>query len=135
MISAVNGVSFRGNDVQDLINSPGQYAVAKTSELPADSFEKKSKAPLAAGITALAALAAFAGLGYAVHNHHLEKIGKEMMPEKFFEKSWAYIKNTGHMVGEFAEKCYKTVAGWFGKEVKLASEIEKIADDAADAVL
>lgn len=127
MIDAVSNVNFRGEaaNVQDLINAPGKFssqaplpAAAADSFERADSEEKKSGNGLAIAIgAAVAALAAFAGLGYAVRKGHLEKVDVNNV-EGFFNKAWARIKNAGAYVGEKANSCYDTVAGWFGKEAK-----------------
>lgn len=127
MINAVSGISFKGENVnvQDLINSPGQFATVPQQEAPADSFEKAgeeiekkdSKKGLKIAIgTALAALAAFVGLGIAVHKGSLKKA--DIPAEGFFEKSKAHIKNFAYKIGDAADSCYNWIAKKFGKEVK-----------------
>lgn len=136
MISAVSGISFKGEAVnaQDLINSPGQFSSAPQQEIPADSFEKaeeekkSSNTGLKVAIgAALVALAAFVGLGYAVRKGHLEHV--DVPAEGFFAKAGAHIKNAGVKVGEWADSCYNSILKLFGKEVKEA----KAKPDAADA--
>ena len=122
MIDAVSNVNFRGDVAgADLINAPGKYSVqAPVADMPADSFEKsgekKSHKGLKAFIgTALVALAAFAGLGYAVKNGKLSKVEiKE--GESFFKTLWPKTKNLAVTIGEKAQSCYETVASWFGKK-------------------
>ena len=136
MINSVSNVSFRGEtagvNAQDLINSQGKYTTV--TEVPADSFQKegaqeKKKGGYGALIgTLLVALATFAGLGYAVKKGHLEKV--EVPAEGFFAKAKAHIKNGATTVGEWAGKCWDTVAGWFGKGAK---EVTEKADDATKA--
>ena len=125
MISAISGISFKGETVnaQDLINSPGQFTTIPQQEIPADSFEKvvdekkSSKKGLKIAIgTAIAALAAFAGLGYAVHSKHLEKV--DIPAEGFLNKSTAYIKNAAFKIGDAADSCYKWVAKLFGRKAE-----------------
>ena len=136
MVNSVSGVSFRGDAAavsnQDLINAPGKYT---TAEIPADSFEKEGapKKSKKTGIIATLglALAAFAGLGWAVKSG---KLTKAEAPEGFFKKAWAYVQNAAHWVGEKAGNCWDTVAGWFGKKAGDAAEATaKVADDAAEA--
>ncbi|MBO6088360.1 hypothetical protein J6P92_08465 [bacterium] len=137
MISAVSGISFKGETInaQDLINSPGQFTtVPQQQEIPVDSFEKageekkKSNTGLKVAIgVAVAALAAFIGLGYAVHNGHLERV--DIPADGFLKKIGARIKNAGVKVGEWAESCYKSIMKLFGKEVKDT----KVKPDATDA--
>lgn len=138
MVNSISGVGFRGDTAavsnQDLINAPGKYTT--TAEIPADSFEKEgaSKKSKKVGIlaTLAVALAAFAGLGYAVKSGKLTKVTD--MPEGFFAKTWAHIKNAAHWVGNGAGKCWDTVAGWFGKGADdVAKAAEKAADDVAEA--
>ena len=116
MISAVRNVSF-GESAQDLINAEGKYnAQPKIEDMPADSFESKksNKAAAAAGIGALALLAAAAGLGYAVHNDKFAKVAAEEIKDmKLGSKIWAYTKNAGHYVGEKADALYKWCASFF----------------------
>ena len=141
MIDAVSNVSFRGeNSGADIINAPSKFSVqAPLPEAPVDSFEraggeeKKSGKGLMAVIgTAIVALAAFAGLGYAVKKGHLEKVEVENV-EGFFNKAWARIKNAGAYLGEKANSCYETVAGWFGREAKDAKPKEAPAASATPA--
>lgn len=136
MISAVSGISFKGETVnaQDLINSPGQFASAPKSEVPVDSFEKageekkKSNNGLKAAIgTAIVALGAFIGLGYAVRKGHLEHV--DIPAEGMFAKAKAHIQNAGVKVGEWADSCYNSIMKLFGREAKDA----KAKPDAADA--
>ena len=116
MLNSVSGVSFKGDitpnpNVQDLINSPGQYA-SLAAEAPADSFEKagaekehKSKAPaIIATIVGLAA-AAYVGLGIAVGKGKLTKV--EGADLKFTEK----VQNFFHSIGENASNMWKKVRG------------------------
>ena len=133
MISAVSGISFKGETVnaQDLINSPGQFATVPQQEMPADSFEKageekkKSNTGLKVAIgAAVVALAAFIGLGYAVRKGHLEHV--DVPAEGFFAKAGAHIKNAGVKVGEWADSCYTSIMKLFGKDV--AKDAKKAAD-------
>lgn len=127
MVSAINSVSF-GN-TQDLINSPGRFTTIATPEMKPDSFEmegenKKSHTGLKALIgIALVALAAFIGLGAAFKKGNLKKV--EIPTEGFIAKAKAKIQNFGYDVGEKAEACYKTIAGWFGKGEKAAKSESK----------
>ena len=141
MIDAVSNVNFRGDaaGAQDLINAPGKFsAQAPIPAATADSFEKtgieedkKSGSGLSAAIAAaVVALAAFAGLGYAVRGKHIEKVDINSV-EGFFNKAWARVKNAGVYVGEKANSCYETVAGWFGKEAKDAKATAEAATEAA----
>lgn len=138
MVNSVSGVSFRGDTAavsnQDLINAPGKYTT--TAEIPADSFEKEGvpKKSRKKGIIATLglALAAFAGLGWAVKTGKLKKVEA---PEGFFKKAWSYVQNAAHWVGEKAGKCWDSVRGLFGKKSDdLAEAAEKAADDVAEAV-
>ena len=135
MISAVSGISFKGETVnaQDLINSPGQFATIPQAEVPADSFEKageeekKKNTGLKVAIgTALVALAAFIGLGVAVHKGKLEHV--DIPAEGFFAKTKAHIKNAGAKVGEWADSCYNWATKLFGREG--AKDAKKGADAA-----
>lgn len=140
MIDAVSKVSFRGEatGAQDLINAPGKFtAQAPIPEAQADSFaksgaeeNKKSGSGLTAAIcTAIAAIAIFAGLGYAVKNGKLEKVDLAKT-EGFFNKTIARIKNAGVYIGEKANSCYETVAGWFGREAKDVKPKQEAATEA-----
>jgi len=133
MISAVSGISFKGENVnaQDLINSSGQFATAPKSEVPVDSFEKageekkKSNTGLKAAIgTAIIALAAFIGLGYAVRKGHLEH--KDIPAEGMFAKAGAYVNNAAETVGKWADSCYTSIMKLFGRDV--AKDAKKAAD-------
>lgn len=116
MLNSVSGVNFKGDvtpnpNIQDLINSPGQYA-SLTEEAPVDSFEKagaekehKSKAPaIITTIVGLAA-AAYVGLGIAVGKGKLKKV--EGTDLKFTEKA----QNFFHSIGENASNMWKKVRG------------------------
>lgn len=138
MISAVSGISFKGETVnaQDLINSPGQFTTAPQQEMPADSFEKagseekkKSNTGLKVAIgAAVVALATFIGLGYAVRKGHLEHV--DVPAEGFFAKAGAHIKNAAVKVGEWADSCYTSIMKLFGKDV---AKDAKAKPDATDA--
>lgn len=129
MIDAVSKVSFLGETVgaQDLINAPGKFtAQAPIPAATTDSFEKtnidedkKSGNGLVAAIsTAIAAIAIFAGLGYAVKTGKLEKVDLAKT-EGFFNKALARIKNAGVYIGEKANNCYESTLGkWFSREAK-----------------
>lgn len=120
MIGSVSNVNFKGIDnSQDFINKPGAFSA--TPDIPNDSVElstkedKKSNTGVKVLIgTLIAGLAAFAGLGYAVKSGKLVKA--EIPTEGMFAKAWAHVKNAGVTVGKWAEKCWDTVAGWFGKK-------------------
>lgn len=122
MIDAVSNINFRGETVsQDILSSPGKFSTQVSVDKP-DSFErfnnqdKKSGSALKTAIaTAIVALGAFAGLGYAVKNKKIEKVDLEKT-EGFVKKAWAHIKNAAVYVGEKAEKCYETVAKKFKKD-------------------
>lgn len=118
MINSVPNLSFRGEvtNAQDLINSPGQFATpAQIADLPPDSFEmqgEEKKKSRAKGVIATLglALAAFAGLGYAVKKGHLEKpIINEA--DGFFKKLWPQTKKLGHTIGEYAVKAWDNTLG------------------------
>jgi len=115
MISAVSNVSFGETSASNLINSPGLYSSQVAAEIP-DTYEpsegKKKSAKGAVLTTALLALAAFAGLGYMVKTNKLAKVDIAE-GENFFKKIWLHTKNAGAKVGEWAESCYNTIAGWF----------------------
>lgn len=137
MISAVSSVSFRGEGSPDIINAPGKFsAQPSVANIPADSFEKNEekkggwKALLG---VAIVALAAFAGLGYAVKSGNLAKVeAKDLENAKFFEKAWAYTKNAGFWVGEKAQSCYEGIAGLFKKEAKdVAANTEQAVAEAS----
>ncbi len=143
MIDAVSNVNFRGDVAgsNDIINAPSKFSVqAPISDTPADSFEKagteeskKSGNGLAVAIgAAIAAIAIFAGLGYAVKNGKLEKVDLDKT-EGFFNKAWARVKNAGVYIGEKANSCYETVAGWCGKEVKDAKDAKATTEAATEA--
>jgi hypothetical protein len=128
MISAVSNVSFRGEGSSDIINAPSKYSAQPSAiNPPADSFEKADKEKKSGwkallGV-AIVALAAFAGLGYAVKTEKLVKVeAKELENAGFFGKVGAYIKNAGYWVGEKAQSCYEGVAGLFSKETKEAAK-------------
>ena len=119
MIGSVSNVNFKGIDnSQDFINKPGAFS--STPNIPNDSVElstkeedKKSNTGVKVLIgTLIAGPAAFAGLGYAVKSGKLAKV--EIPTEGMFAKAWAHVKNAGVTVGKWAEKCWDTVAGWFG---------------------
>lgn len=125
MISSVSNISFKSN-AQDLINSPGAFATqAPKAEAAADEFVGKKKSKSAAGLitTLVVALAAFAGLGYAVKSGKLTKVENA---EKFMDK---YIKNPAAKVGGWAETCWNKITGLFGGK----KAAEKAADAAQDA--
>ena len=137
MISAVSGISFKGETVnaQDLINSPGQFATAPKSEVPVDSFEKaseekkKSNTGLKVAIgAAVVALATFIGLGYAVRKGHLEHV--DVPAEGMFAKAKAHVNNAAETVGKWADSCYTSIMKLFGKDV--AKDV-KAKPDATDA--
>lgn len=118
MINSVQNLSFRGEvaNAQDLINSPGQFTTpTKVADLPPDSFEmqggEKKKSCAKGIITTLGlALAAFAGLGYAVKKGHLEKpVINEA--DGFFKKLWPRTKNLGNTIGEYAVKAWDNTLG------------------------
>ena len=137
MISAVSGISFKGETVnaQDLINSPGQFATVPQQEAPADSFEKagneeqkKSNTGLKVAIgAALVALATFIGLGYAVRKGHLEHV--DVPAEGMFAKAKAYVNNAAETVGKWADSCYTSILKLFNREAKDV----KAKPDATDA--
>jgi hypothetical protein len=121
MISSVSGISFRSND---LINSPSKYSVtAQTKPMISKSFDnedfdnKKSHIGTTLLATGAVALATFAGLGYAVKTGHLEKVNIAE-GEGFFNTLWPKTKNLAYTIGEKAQTCWETVAGWFGKKAK-----------------
>lgn len=128
MIDSISSVSFKANDMQNLIGAPGQFpAVAQQPAV--DSFvregeeeEKSSNTGLKVLLgTAIASLAAFIGLGYAVKSGKLTKV--EVPTEGALAKVMAHIKNFGVTVGEKAESCYKTIAGWLGRGEKAAEQV------------
>ena len=131
MISSIsNNVHFRGEAVsaQDLINSPGNFSANIPADKP-DTFEKapfeeenneKSYLPAIIG-TAVAALAAFVGLGVAVKKGKLEKV-EVAEADSFFKKLWTRTKNVGFSIGEAAGKCYDKIAKLFGKETEKVAE-------------
>jgi len=118
MINSVSNLSFRGEAVnaQDLINSPGAFSLpAQTAELPPDSFEmqgteKKKSAAKGLLATLAVALAAFAGLGYAVKKGHLVKPTINEA-DGFFQKLWPRTENLGHTIGEYAVKAWDNTLG------------------------
>ena len=132
MIGAISNVSFGEATAQDLINSPGKYSVQpKIADTPADSFESESskssnkKGLIAAGTALVVALAAFAGLGYAVKSGKLTKIENTEAIEGTFKKLWAKTKNVGFSIGEYAEKCYNNTLGkWFNKSEDMKVAVE-----------
>ena len=112
MIDAVSRVSFRGDNA-DLINAPGKFS-ASVPDMPADSFEKTGEKKSNKGVkiaiaTAIAALVALAGLGYAARTGKLAKV--EIKDDAgFFGKALAKIKNAAAQVGEFVNnKCYNKI--------------------------
>ena len=129
MISAVSKISFRGEGTQDIINAPGKFSAQPSiTEVPADSFEKSDSEGSKSGwkkllAVAIVALAAFAGLGYAVKAEKLAKVDIDKLENaNFFGKAWARIKNGCFWVGEKAEGCYDAIAGLFNKESKVAEK-------------
>jgi len=119
MISPVsNRLSFRGNE--DLFNSPGKFTV-QNQEVKKDFNEKrfdesnnKKKVWVPVTIGALALLAGFIGLGYAVRKGNLKHVDVSEV-EGTFSKLWTRCKNIGHTIGETADKCYSNTFGkWFG---------------------
>lgn len=131
MIDAVSKVSFRGDAGADLINAPGKYSVpAQVTEMPADSFEttgeKKSKKGLKAFLaTAAIALLAFAGLGYAVKSGKLTKVDEIVKDANFYTRAVYHIRNAAAKVGGWAESCYYSIAGLFGRKTEFTRAASK----------
>ena len=123
MISAVSNISFRGDMPAVDLSSPSKFTAAPVADMPADRVDfsrdeeqtSKTGRNIAIG-TVIAALAAFAGLGYAVKTGKITEM--EVPAEGFVAKSKAYINNAAHKVGSWGESCYNTVAGWFNKGEK-----------------
>ena len=132
MIGAISNVSFKGE--ADLINAPGKYSIQpRTEEMPADSFEKKSnKAAVAAGVGALALIAAAVGLGYAVKTGKIAKVENADAIEKTYDKLKAKATNLAVSIGEQVNKCYdNTIGKWFGKKAEQTAEaVEEAAEKA-----
>lgn len=136
MINSVSKINFCAADAvsnaQDLLSSPGQFsAAAPIPENVPDSFEKqgaeektsKKTATKAIIAAAVATVAAFAALGYAVKSGKLNKVNTAET-EGFFSKAWAHVKNAGYTVGDFAGKCWdKTIGKLIG-----SGAAEKVAE-------
>lgn len=129
MINSVRNVSFGTG--ADIIGQPGKYSSQPASSIdmsmPSDTFEKKSHTGRNLLITGLVLLGGFLGLGFAVKKGKLAKL--EELPEGFFKKNWARVKNFAATIGEYGEKTINKVGKLFSK--KSAEKTAEAAENAA----